>query len=103
MSVQQEKNIEEHLGKERDLTWFATFKDTSMEQAFNDYNWKAVYARYRLLFVVMTTLIGLMVIAEVVNTQDYMRMVREGGSWILMIFVMQKIYNFTMEEGYLVN
>ena len=93
MSVQQENNIEPNIEEEHTLTWFATFTDKSMEMAFNDYNWKAVYARYRLLFVVMTTLIGLMMIAELVSTQDYMRMVREGGSWILMIFGLYTIRN----------
>ena len=93
MSAKPNNQVEFNTEDESTLTWYATFKDEAMEAAFNDYNWKAVYARYRLLFVVMTVLISLMTLIEVVNTKDIMRIVREGGSWIVVIIGLYSIRN----------
>ena len=79
--------------KEISINWFASFTDKSMEADFNDFRWKDVYARYRLLFVVMTSLITLMSLLELFATQDFVRILREGGSFLLVITGLYSIRN----------
>ena len=76
-----QKELERHVDtNEISINWFASFTDKSMEADFNDFRWKDVYARYRLLFVVMTSLIALMSLLELFATQDFARILREGPS-----------------------